>query len=81
VKGRSGAQGRRGRNQEDKNQGTCQRVIKTREAESRDGGGYQHSEGKTAGRSKNKQISNIRADNRVSIYSISRMLLAENRGR
>jgi hypothetical protein len=40
VKGRGGTQGRRGGNQEDKNQGTCLRAIRTREAESRDGGDY-----------------------------------------
>jgi hypothetical protein len=63
------------------NQETCLRAIRTRKAESRDGGGHQRGKGKTAGRSKGERISNVRADDRESVYNIPRILLAENRER
>jgi hypothetical protein len=53
---------------------------KDQRAESGDEGGYQRGEGGTAERFKGERIDNAEADDRESIYNISRMLLIENRG-
>jgi hypothetical protein len=57
------------------------KATKTREAESKEGGGHQHGEGKTAGGSEGERIGNARADDGESVRGIPRILLTENRGR